>query len=73
MATAASTKRQMEPGFYVVRMPENGVGSRLIVESRPFLLTKNGPDREYAMHQAENWRDFIQGQHPKDDVFIIER
>lgn len=53
----------MNHGFYVVRMPKNGTGSRLIVESVPFK-DKQG---------AENWRDFIQSQHPKDNVFVIEK
>lgn len=53
----------MHPGFYVVRLPKNGTGSRLIVESVPFK-DKQG---------AENWCDFIQDQYPKDDVFVIER
>ena len=76
-------RRIMEPGFYVVRMPKNGAGSRLIVESRPFRII---PDeewadlggappnaRQYARSNAERWRDFVQSEHPKDDVFVIER
>ncbi len=62
----------MEPGFYVVRMPARGMGSRLIIESRPF---RQFPDvREgYARECAEQWKLTIQHFHPKDDVFVIER
>jgi hypothetical protein len=62
----------MEPGFYVVRMPKNGAGSRLMIESRPFrIIPEFG--RDVALRQAENWKDVIQSQRPDDDVFIIER
>lgn len=68
----------MTPGFYVVRMPKNGRGSRLIVESRPFRIPANWNNpvetaRDFARRSADNWRDFIQSQHPKDDVFVIEK
>ena len=53
----------MKPGFYVVRMPKNGNGGRLIVESVPFK------DRQ----SADNWCDFIKDELPNDDVFVIER
>lgn len=77
-------RRIMEPGFYVVRMPKNGAGSRLIVESRPFRIIPDdewkealGSDRpsarSYARSNAERWREFVQSEHPKDDVFVIER
>jgi len=73
MATGVSiNKRDMEPGFYVVRMPSKGTGSRLIVESRPFRIMP-GIDREWTLAQAESWRDYIQTEHPLDDVFVIER
>lgn len=75
----------MPPGFYVVRMPHSGAGSRLMVESRVFqpftevptegalstLSLENLNERVRSM--AEGWADFIQQQHPKDDVFVIER
>lgn len=66
---------KMHPGFYVVRMPANGVGSRLIVESRPFSKVDwvEAESPGYARRQAESWCDFVQSQHPKDDVFVIER
>jgi hypothetical protein len=61
----------MEPGFYVVRSSHRGIGNRLIIESCRF-----GPhpsvDLEWVKLQANNWRDFIQSQHPKDDVVLIE-
>ena len=53
----------MNPGFYVGRMPERGIGSRLIIESICFQRKDD----------AESWCDFIKSQHPKDDVFLIER
>jgi len=73
----------MEPGFYVVRMPARGTGLRLMIESRPICIPEDEvwnelprsrqTAREYARDTAERWRDFIQSQHPKDDVFVIER
>lgn len=77
-------RRLMEPGFYVVRMTARGIGSRLIIESRPFRIISDeewnriSPGhtttaREYARDNAEGWCEFIQSQHPKDDVFVIER
>ncbi|UTC29017.1 hypothetical protein MARCHEWKA_05050 [Brevundimonas phage vB_BpoS-Marchewka] len=65
----------MAPGFYVVRMPKNGAGSRLIVESRPFqkIAWIETQEPGWARRQAELWCDFVQSQHPKDDVFVIER
>jgi len=65
-------KYTMEPGLYVVRMPARGMGSRLIVESRPFRFLPD-IDKAWTLTQAENWRDFIQSQHPQDDVFVVER
>jgi hypothetical protein len=53
----------MDPGFYVVRMPKNGSGSRLIVESTMI------PDRQ----AAEDWVEIIKIKYPLDDVFVIER
>lgn len=62
-------------------MPQHGAGSRLIIESRPF--PKEPPpdarpglfegDPDWFRRQAESWADFIRVQHPKDDVFVIER
>ena len=65
----------MHPGFYVVRMPVNGTGSRLIVESRPFekVAWIEAQSPGWARRQAESWRRFVQGNHPKDTVFVIER
>lgn len=68
----------MEPGFYVVRMAARGAGSRLIVESICFKVVPafdagEETPREWARRHADNWRDFIAGQHPNDDVFVIER
>lgn len=62
----------MLPGLYVVRVPHNGSGSRLIVESRPFQK-KEGFSDDWVRNQADNWRDFIQSEHPRDEVFVIER
>lgn len=67
----------MHKGFYVVRMPFNGAGSRLIVESKCFqkadAINKPDIDDEWIRLQVDNWCDFVQSQHPKDDVFVIER
>ena len=74
----------MEPGYYVVRRPSRGSGTRLHIESRPFVILSEEVWREegieadrytprrYAYDNAERWRDFVQFQHPKDYVFIIE-
>lgn len=51
----------MTPGYYVARLPKNGTGSRLIIESVRFRDRSN----------ADNWCDFIKEQKPKDDVFVI--
>lgn len=51
----------MSPGYYVTRLPKNGTGSRLVIESVRFL----------ARSAADNWCDFVKDQHPKDDVFVI--
>lgn len=58
------------PGFIVIRIPEKG--SRWIVESRVFRTGDTKFDREWVMDQAKSWCDLIQGQHPKDAVFIVE-
>lgn len=65
----------MAPGYYVVRMPHRGMGSRLSVESVCFRIR---PEIEaespgWCLRQADSWRDFVQSQHPKDDVFVIEK
>lgn len=52
----------MKEGFYVVRMPARGSGGRLAIESRP----------QVSRQVCEGWRDFVQLEHPKDEVFIIE-
>lgn len=56
----------MNPGFYVVRLPKKNSATRrkdsLIVESRPFK------EPTYA----HNWRAYIKGLFPKDEVFVIE-
>lgn len=53
----------MIPGFYVVRLPSRAKTDRLTVESVPFK----------ERWRADNWCEFIQSQHPKDDVFVIQR
>lgn len=69
----------MEPGFYVVRLPHRGMGSRLVIESRPFRIVEGMADitpeyaREYAERQADLFREVVQTEHPKDEVFVIER
>lgn len=62
----------MPPGLYVVRMPDRGMGQRLIIESICFQF-KEGFDPDWVRQQADNWCDYIQSQHPKDDVFVIEK
>ena len=59
----------MKPGFYVVRRPARGSGSKLTIESICFDPTR---DREFAERGAHNWCGFVQSQHPKDEVFVIE-
>lgn len=64
----------MQAGFYVVRMPARGMGSRLVVESRCFQINpeieKEAPG--WCRQRADDWCDFVQSEHPKDDVFVIE-
>jgi hypothetical protein len=60
----------MTPGFVVIRIPKKG--SRWIVESRIFRTDDPEFDRGWVLGHAERWRDHIQGQHPKDEVFIVE-
>lgn len=63
-------------GFYVVRIPARGSGTRLSVQSVCFAIR---PDvygagaRERALESADGWCGFIAGQHPRDTVFVIER
>jgi len=59
----------MKPGFYVVRIPRRGSGGKLTIESICFSTER---DREFAKRGAHNWCDFVQSQHPKDEVFVIE-
>jgi len=73
---ASTCRHPMAPGFYVVRQAVPGAGTRMIVESVPFAIRPDidGDDaRLRARMSAENWRDYIQGQHPRDLVFVIER
>lgn len=51
----------MKPAFYVARQTRSG-SNRLMIESVPFK------DKT----AAEDWRGFIQSEHPKDDVVVIE-
>lgn len=62
----------MEPGFYVVRMPKRGSGTKLTIESRP--LMSNHPDipRDWLKNSADTWRQAIQKMHPDDFVTLIE-
>jgi hypothetical protein len=53
------------PAHYVVRISSRtnpSSATRLIVESRPF----------YSRSEADSWRDFVQSQHKRDSVFVIE-
>jgi hypothetical protein len=66
----------MIPAFYVVRQTGRSLTQRLIVESVPFEIRADlfGDDaRERARAEADRWMDFVQGQHPKDEVFVIEK
>jgi hypothetical protein len=64
----------MDSGFYVVRMPKRGIGSRLMIESICFKKHPKDPtiSDAWVRQQADSWCDFVQGQHPKDDVFVME-
>lgn len=69
-------RRRMKAGFYVVRRTVPGSGTRLIIESVPFRIRPDidGDDaRERARMMADNWCDFIKGQYPRHQVFVIER
>ena len=64
-----------KPGVYVARIPRRSVTNKMIIESICFSLPENRPDitRDWVRLQAESWCDFVKSQHPKDDVFLIER
>jgi hypothetical protein len=61
----------MTPGFIIIRIPNKG--SSWIVESRVFRTDDPKFDRDWVLDRAKSWRDLIQGQHPKDEVFIVEK
>lgn len=60
------------PGFYVLRVPARSMSNHALVESRPFQQNEDWPDG-YARKMADDWRDYIQSEHPKDLVFVVER
>jgi hypothetical protein len=62
----------LQPGLYVVRLPHGAKSKKLIVESVCFRKKPGLPD-DTAELMAEGWRDFVQSEHPKDDVFVIEK
>ena len=72
----AGGRRTLSPGFYAVRIPARGTGTRLTVESVPFAIRDDvhGVEaRERALVSATNWAEFMGEQHPGDAVFVIER
>lgn len=66
---------EVEEGFLVLRQTARG-GNTLIVSSKLF---KPRPDidgddaRKRARASADGWADFIRSEHPRDDVFVVER
>jgi hypothetical protein len=72
MSTSKKLPSKMPPGFYVLRLPVRGSGSRLYVESRCFPILPDVP-REWSRRQADYWRDYISSEHPDDEVFVVER
>ena len=68
----------MAPGLYIARLPIRGTGSRLIIESVCFAFRSvpglnEEESRDWVRNKADTWRQHVQEQHPKDDVFVIER
>lgn len=49
--------------FYVVRIPANGTGRNFIVESVAFV----------SLERAHGWGQHVQNEHPKDEVFVVEK
>lgn len=58
----------MKPGLYVARVPARSRSNRVIIESVCFQEDPNG-EHDRA---AARWQSFIQSEHPKDQVFIME-
>jgi hypothetical protein len=60
--------------YYVARVrPNLSKGDSLKLESRPFDPARDPEDRPgYALQMAQDWRDYIQTLHPKDEVIVIQ-
>jgi hypothetical protein len=61
----------MLPGWYVGRIPNRSRTNRVIIESICFARHPKMDD-DWVKNQADNWRDFIQSQYLKDEVFLFE-
>lgn len=60
----------MQPGLYVARTPRRSRSNRVMIESIAFQRQPGDPGE--ALRDVTNWCEFIQSQHPKDEVFVIE-
>lgn len=63
----------MQPGYYVGRRPNKSRSHNIIIESRMFGARSESDDDQWRMRRdVTHWAEFIQTEHPKDDVFIFQ-
>jgi hypothetical protein len=59
------------PGYYVMRRAASG--TRFMLESRCFKpMREEGVPVEWTKTQADQWAEFVQSEHPNDDVFVMQ-
>lgn len=64
----------MHDGFYVGRRPKKSRSNKyVIVETRAFTARSDSDDDQWRMRRdVTSWAEFIQTEHPGDDVFIFK-
>lgn len=64
----------MHEGLYVARRAGKRRSNKFVmIESRLFQARSESDDDQWRMRRdATHWAEFIQKEHPKDDVFVIE-
>lgn len=64
----------MQSGYYVGRRPTKRRSNKFVIlESRPFVARSDSDDDQWRARQsAWSWGEFIQKEHPKDEVFVFQ-